>query len=68
MDRDVNSGDASCTTTCSNISGRGSKTTGCADVETVAELSQFTICPPAIVVDEVSDFAFPGRIAPAVKV
>jgi hypothetical protein len=31
------------------------------------ERSWFTVCPPAVVVDEASDVAFPGGIAPAIK-
>jgi hypothetical protein len=29
--------------------------------------SWLTVCPPAVVVDEASDVAFPGGISPAVK-
>ena len=34
----------------------------------LAERSWSTVCPPAVVVNEASDVAFPGGIAPAVKV
>ena len=33
----------------------------------LAGRSWFTVCPPAVVVDEASDVAVPGGIAPAVK-
>src|SRR6478752_2185848 len=33
----------------------------------LAQRSWFTVCPPAVVVDEASDVAFPGGIAPTVK-
>ena len=34
----------------------------------LAEGSWSTVCPPAVVINEASDVAFPGGIAPTVKV